>query len=403
MQIIKKQEPTINSTPTVIKESTTITGSLNPSITPEQNINILSITRKLIGLGIDASFVSLEQGPVVTAYMFRLGDSVPIAKVLKKAEDFALSMGVDKVIVQRISDKIAIFVPNEKRTIVDYKDILHWYMTNEEVQKQELPIALGVDFHGKKSSLDLCDMPHCLITGSTGSGKSVFEASVISNFVYKYDSSELNMYLVDTKKVDLPLFSSLPHILQVADTLDAFHNMMYVVMAETRRRLGVLQNVGVRKIQEYHKMMGGWSSMPYIILMIDEFGDLGDQDRDERKADKEKWEGIPTVKQWLKSITQIGRAAGVHVIACTQRASVKVIDGDTKTNLPCRITLRLSSRIDSQVILGTGGAENLLGKGDMLVQSTDSDIIKRYHGPYVSMNDIQQLVMNYEQIRQMFR
>jgi len=392
-----------NNNPPLIKESPIVQGLLNPSITPEQQSNIVAITRKLIGLGIEAQFTSLEKGPVVTAYMFRLGDSVPISKVLKKAEDFALSMGVDKVIVQRIEDKIAIFVPNKDRVVVDYKDILHWYMTDETVNNQQLPIALGVDFHGKKSSLDLADMPHCLITGSTGSGKSVFEASVISNFVYRFDSSQLHMYLVDTKKVDLPLFANLPHIQTVADTLDDFHNMMYVIMAETRRRLGVLQNSSCRKIQDYHKMNGGIESMPYIVLMIDEFGDLGDQDRDERKADKEKWEGTPTVKQWLKSITQIARAAGVHVIACTQRASVKVIDGDTKTNLPCRITLRLSSRVDSQVILGTGGAENLLGKGDMLVQSTESDTIKRYHGPFVSMDDIQNLVANYAEIRRAFR
>jgi DNA segregation ATPase FtsK/SpoIIIE, S-DNA-T family len=371
--------------------------------TPEQNNNMLALVQKLNGLGIGAKPSGIEEGPVVTAYMFTLAHDESINRILKRSEDFALGLGVDKVITQRIKDKIVIFIPNADRKVVDYKDILHWYMNDPEVAKMSIPIPLGVNFHGDKSCLDLADMPHCLITGSTGSGKSVFEAAIISSLVYFFNSSELNFYLVDTKQLDLPLFKSLPHVKSVADNLDDFHNMMHYIMPEIRRRNGVMQNAGVRKITEYHTMTGGKENMPFIILMLDEFGDLMDLDSAYRKADKEKYETTPTVKQWIKSVVQIGRAAGVHIIACTQRASVKVIDGDIKANLPCRIALRLPTQIDSRTILGTSGAENLLGKGDMLIQRPEKDVLERFHGPFVSMSDIQQLIMNYDQIKTMMR
>lgn len=367
--------------------------------TPEQTSNILALVKKLSGLDIKAHISGVEKGPVVTAYMFDLDDSQPINKILKKTEDFALSLGVDKVIIQRIKDKIAIFIPNEKRELVDYKDVLHWYLHDPAVQKMELPIPLGVDFHGQKSCLDIADCPHMLITGSTGSGKSVLETAIISSLCYRYDSSQLSLYLVDTKQVDLPLFKTLPHVKACADNIDAFHNMMFIVMGEVRRRLGILQGAGLQKIQQYHTMYGGKESMPYMVLMLDEFGDLMGLDASYRKANKEKYETTPTVKQWISNAVAIGRAAGLHIIACTQRASVKVVDGDIKANLPCRIALRLPTQIDSRTILGTGGAENLLGKGDMLIQRPERDIVDRFHGAFVSMSDIQQLVINYDQMR----
>ena len=374
---------------------------MTQTYTTEQNSNILALVSKLRGLDIKASICGIEQGPVVTAYMFALDHSQPIAKIMKKSEDLALSLGVDNVIIQRIKDKIAVFIPNIDRQTVDFKETLHWYLNDPDVQKMKLPIPLGVDFHGKKTAIDITECPHILITGSTGSGKSVFETAIISSLIYRYDSNQLHMYLVDTKQVDLTLFKSLPHIKTVADNIDAFHNMMFIVMGEVRKRLGTLQGAGCQNISQYHAMFGGdVTIMPYMIVMLDEFADLADLDSAYRKADKEKYEQTPTVKGWIKSATQICRAAGVHIIACTQRASVKIIDGDTKTNLPCRIALRVASRVDSQVILGCGGAENLLGKGDMLVKYPESDAIQRYHGPFVKMNDIQELVVNYERMRE---
>jgi len=368
----------------------------------EQGANIIALGQKLIGLGIKSQFSHVEPGPVVTGYFFTLDHSVPINKVMKKAEDFALAMEKDKVVVQRIGGKIAVFVPNKERQIVEFKNYLYWYLNDPDVAKQELPIPLGVDYRGQKSTFDLVEMPHALITGSTGSGKSVLEAAIIECLAYFRKVSELEFYLVDTKKVDLPLFTQLPHTKMVADELNKFHNMMNFIMNETRRRLGVLQNATCRKIQDYHKMMGGIESMPYIVVMIDEFGDLMDQDAAARR-NSEDLDGVPTIKQWIKQAAQICRAAGVHLICCTQRASVKVVDGDIKINLPCRISLRLPTQIDSRTILGTGGAENLLGKGDMLIQRPEKDTLERFHGPFVSMNDITEIVEQYDRLKDILK
>lgn len=370
--------------------------------TPEQQTNLLNLIKKMNGLDIDAKPIGIEEGPVVTAYLFDLDAGESISRILKKDEDFALALKVDSVVIQRIKGHVVIFVPNKVRKTINYMDVLYWYMTNTDVQNAKLPIALGVDFHGEKSFIDLCECPHILLTGSTGSGKSVFEASIISNFCYRYSSSELNLYLVDTKKLDLPLFEQLPQVKKVAKDLEEYNAMMFAIMFEIRRRNSILQGASCRNIHDYHALQGNISCMPYIVVIIDEMADLIDIDYIERKADKEAYEGIPTVKGYIKQVTQIARAAGIHLIGCTQRASVKIIDGDTKTNLPCRISLRVATRVDSQVILDEPGAENLLGKGDMLIKRPEVDVLQRFHGPFVSMDDIQNLIYNYNEIRRAF-
>ena len=368
--------------------------------TPEQSNNIIALGKKLAGLDIIAKFHHMENGPVVTAYYFELDHGESVKKVINKAEDFALAMEANKVLVQRVGGLIAVFVPNAERKIVDFKDYLYWYLNDPEVKKQDLPIPLGVDYRGNKSTFDLVDMPHCLITGSTGSGKSVFEAAIISALSLHRSSSELELYLCDTKMVDLPLFNELPHVKQVADDVKTFHNMMTHIMQTARKRLSVLQGASCRKIQDYHKLQGSLEAMPYMVVMLDEFGDLMDLDKAMRQAGE--FEDVPSVKQWIKSASQICRAAGIHLICCTQRASVKVVDGDIKANLPCRISLRLPTQIDSRTILGTGGAENLLGKGDMLILRPERDTLERFHGPFVSMNDIAELVTQYDYLKQVF-
>lgn len=365
--------------------------------TEEQRNNILWLTNKIVGLSVQASFDKLEVGPVVSGYYFKLDASTPARKLTGLGEDMALAIGADKVNIQRVGGHVVIFIPNKDRKVVDFKNLLHWYMTDEAVQSMELPIPIGLDHRGNKSAFDLVDMPHVLIAGSTGSGKSVFESSILCSLAYFKRPSELNFYLVDTKRVDLPLFSTLPHVKCVADDLDKFHNMMSEVMLETRRRLNLLQGAGCRKIQDYHKL--GYD-LPYMIIMMDEFGDLMELDSAAKKAGQ--YEDTPTVSSWIKQAVQIGRAAGVHIIACTQRSSVKIVSGDIKANLPCRIALRLPTGTDSRTILGTNGAENLLGKGDMLIQRPERDIVERFHGPFVSMNDITELIVNYDRIKDVF-
>jgi S-DNA-T family DNA segregation ATPase FtsK/SpoIIIE len=371
---------------------------LNPTeYNEEQRNNILWLTNKLVGLSVDANFDKLEIGPVVTGYYFKLGASTSVRKLSGLAEDFALALSANKVNIQRVGGHVVIFIPNKDRKVIDYKDILYWLLHDESTQKMELPIAIGLDHRGIKSAFDLTEMPHVLIAGSTGAGKSVFESSIICDLAYFKDPSEANFYLVDTKRVDLPLFETLPHVKCVADDLEKFHNMMSEVMLETRRRLNLLQGAGCRKIQDYHKL--GYK-LPYMIIIMDEFGDLMELDHVAKKAGQ--FEDVPSVRSWIKQAVQIGRAAGVHIIACTQRSSVKVVDGDIKANLPCRIALRLPTGTDSRTILGCNGAENLLGKGDMLIQRPERDVVERFHGPFVSMNDIAELINNYERIKEVF-
>ena len=369
-----------------------------PTLTKEQTDNIMWLVNKLTGLNIDAKFSHLENGPIVSGYYFLPGHSTPVKKLMNLSEDLALSIGADKVDVQRLGGFIVVFVPNKERKVVEYKDLLYWYMHDSDVEKMEIALPIGVTHRGQKVAFDLTEMPHILMAGSTGSGKSVAESSIISSLAYKYSPTYLHLYLVDTKRVDLPLFKQLPHVMKVAEDLQTFHEMMQHIMEEIRRRLNMLAGVSCRNIKEYHAM---GLDMPYIVIMLDEFGDLMELDDYARKAGL--FEDVPRVRSWIKQAVQIGRAAGVHLICCTQRSSVKVVDGDIKANLPCRIALRLPTGTDSRTILGYNGAENLLGKGDMLVQRSDVDVPQRYHGPLVEMKDITQLVVNYEYIKDSLR
>jgi DNA segregation ATPase FtsK/SpoIIIE, S-DNA-T family len=367
----------------------------NYEVMSEEELNQIKLTKKLQDLKLKVRPEQIVRGPVVTTYYFT--NWSPISKILNAGEDLALAIGAESCIVSRSAGHIIVSVPNKERKNVDFKENLYWYLHNEEVAKAKIPIPLGMDIVGNKSYFDLTDMPHCLIAGSTGAGKSVFLANIITSICYRFSSDDISLFLVDTKRVDLPLFKSLPHVKALADDIKSFHNeICFQTMGEIRRRLGEFQNLGVRNIGEYHAR---GLEMPYIVIIIDELGDVLDLDKSLDRRKDGAYEGVPTVKAWLNQVARIARAAGVHIIACTQRSSVKVVDGDIKANLPCRIALRLPTGIDSRTILGENGAEYLLGKGDMLIQRPEKDIIERYHGPFVDMKDINELVSNYEQMR----
>jgi S-DNA-T family DNA segregation ATPase FtsK/SpoIIIE len=322
---------------------------------------------------------------------------------MNKAEDFALAAGCEKVLIQRVGSDILIYAANKERRDVDFKQTLDYIMRDEKARKAIIPIPLGVDFKGEHSFIDLVDCPHILLAGSTGSGKSVFEAAIVSILQVARSRKEIEVNLVDTKRIDLPLFRELPIVNTCCTTLMEYLQMMNEVLHTHDRRAEKLRSANVRSLGEYNTLVGVENALPRILILVDEFADLIMQDREMRRDKESPVREYPKADFLLQRIAQVGRATGIHCIAATQRTSVKVINGDIKANFPCRISLRLPTTADSITILGQGGAENLLGKGDLLLQAPASEEIKRYHGPFVKHEDILYVVAEYQQIKEMYR
>lgn len=373
-------------------------------LTPQSTKAAAAFALKLIGLGIKAELQRVENGPIVTGYYFKLSNSVPISKIMGKAEDFALAAGVDSVNIQRLGGEIVIFASKDisERQNVDFKETLDFILRNENARKATIPIPLGVDHTGAHSFLDLVLCPHILLAGATGSGKSVFECAILSTLSISRTVRELEIYTVDTKQLDLPLFTTLPIVKQCATTLIEYLQMMTEILKEHEKRAAALRNASVRSLAEYNIMVGPDNAYPYILIMIDEFADLIMQDREAKKDKENLCAEYPKADFLLQRIAQIGRATGIHIIAATQRTSVKIINGDIKTNFPCRISLRLPTQTDSRTILDEGGAEMLLGKGDMFVKYPEKEALERFHGPFVKHEDIVQIIMHQNEIKQMY-
>jgi S-DNA-T family DNA segregation ATPase FtsK/SpoIIIE len=366
------------------------------NLPPEQQQVIGRLVLKFQGLKINALFSHLEAGPVITTYYFYIPFDVPLSKVLNKAEDLAISAGVDSVLLSRSGDKIAIEVPNKNRQVVSFHNCLYQMMTSHDGRQLTIPVLLGVDTYGTNKYVELVEQPHILIAGSTGGGKSVLLASIIGALAVAKSEQEIRLTLVDTKRLDLPLFAGLPHLQRICETSKAFHEEFDKLFIEVRRRVALMQGKA-RNAREWNQLAYG-EYLPHHVVVIDELADLMAQDEGTRSTDPNYiWD---SVSKRLQAMTQICRAAGVHIIAATQRSSVKVINGDIKANFPTRIALRLPSAVDSRTILSQKGAELLLGKGDMLVESLESDSPRRYHGAFVSNQDISNILASASQIRE---
>ena len=365
-------------------------------MTKEQSDTMLKLGLKMAALGIKAQFSRLEPGPIITGYYFKPQASQPLAKIEKHEEDFALAAEQETVTIRRDKGEVIIFVPNKERKIIDFKETLYWLNRYSYNPKDclNIPIILGVDHLGNKKAIDLADCPHILMAGSTGSGKSTFQSAIVCSLAVVMEPDELNLYLIDTKKLDLPLFKDLPHVLQVADDIHAARQIFQDLLDLTRKRYDLLQKERTRNVAEYRRATG--IKMPYRVLIIDELADLLALDKDYCDI----VEDSKSIKKYLQELSQIARAAGTHIIAATQRPSVKIIDGDTKNNFPTRIGLKMPTWQDSVTVLGEPGAETLLGKGDMFVKRVDSSILERYHGPFVKLDDIEQIVQNLNAVKQ---
>jgi DNA segregation ATPase FtsK/SpoIIIE, S-DNA-T family len=361
---------------------------------------VVTLLKKMNALNVLVHPAGVIDGPVVTGYRFTVPDTLPLAKLYAKSEDLALASGVEVIDIRRIGHEVILFVPNKERRVVDFKEALFWYLKDPAVGAAQLPLLLGVDYKGAFSFLELAEMPHVLIAGSTGSGKSVFLSSMIAAISTKYASTELHLYLVDTKNLDLPLFHGLPHAREIVKEIRDWYPVYNRLWREYENRKAEFSRAGVRNIREFH---GLGLKMPFILLVIDELADLIEHDKAFREEAKrnESDHDEAKIMDALKRLLQVCRAAGIHVIAGTQRTSVDIVTGTVKANFPCRISLRLPTAFDSRTILGEQGAENLLGKGDMLVKMPDADALVRFHGPFVKLEDIAAILADQNMIKQM--
>ena len=330
----------------------------------------------LLDFGIDGKIKKINNGPVVSLYEFEPAPGIKVSKIINLSEDLARNTSSTSARVSTIPGKntIGIEIPNENRESVLLREII----SNEKFQKKEikLPIALGKSISGLPIIGDLTTMPHLLIAGTTGSGKSVCINTIIVSLLYKLSPDKCKFILIDPKMLELSAYEGIPHLLcpVITESKKATCALDWTVR-EMNNRYKLMTKVGVRNIDGYnskHRL-----KMPYIVVVVDEMSDLM------LVSGKE-------IENYIQKLSQMARAAGIHIIMATQRPSVDVITGTIKANFPTRVSFQVSSKIDSRTILGEQGAEQLLGKGDMLFMSSANRIV-RIHGPYISEREIEQI------------
>ena len=313
---------------------------------------------------------------MVTLNEFEPASGIKVSKIVNLADDIARNTSSVSARVATVPGKntIGIEIPNSKRENVFLNEII----SDEKFKKREikLPIALGKSISGIPIIGDLSAMPHLLIAGTTGSGKSVCINTIILSLLYKYSPEKLNLILIDPKMLELSTYEGIPHLLcpVITESKKATAALGWTVK-EMENRYKLMTSVGVKNIDGYNAK--NKKHMPYIVVVVDEMSDLM------LVSGKE-------IENYIQRLSQMARAAGIHIIMATQRPSVDVITGTIKANFPTRISFQVSSKIDSRTILGEQGAEQLLGKGDMLYMSSANRII-RIHGPYVSENEIEKV------------
>ncbi len=350
------------------KQSTKASTSKNPS--PE------FIEKILLDFGIKGKIKKVSNGPVVSLYEFEPAPGIKVSKIVSLSDDIARNTSSVSTRVSIIPGRntVGIEIPNSKRDDVVLSEIIG----SDSFQKKEikLPIALGKSISGSAVVADLASMPHLLIAGTTGSGKSVCINTIISSLLFKHNPDICKLILIDPKMLELSSYEGIPHLLSpvITDAKKATAALSWTVK-EMESRYKLMSSEGVRNIDGYnqkHKL-----KMPYIVVVVDEMSDL-------------MLISSREIESYVQKLSAMARAAGIHIIMATQRPSVDVITGTIKANFPTRISFQVSSKIDSKTILGEQGAEQLLGKGDMLFMSSANKIF-RIHGPYVSEGDLEKI------------
>ncbi|MCH9852774.1 MAG: DNA translocase FtsK [Alphaproteobacteria bacterium] len=319
---------------------------------------------------------SAQSGPIITLYEFEPAAGVKTSQVVALADDVARGMSADSVRIAPVSGKsvIGIELPNDSPSMVNLRDILQSRVYQNH--NGNLPIVLGKDIGGKAMVVDLAKMPHLLIAGTTGSGKSVGVNAMILSLLYRYTPQQCRMMMIDPKMLELSAYNDIPHLLTpvVTDPKRAIIALKWAVR-EMERRYQLMSECNARNIINYNNKLDEGDALPYIAIIVDEMADLM------LVAGKE-------IEVLLQRLAQMARAAGIHLITATQRPSVDVITGVIKANFPTRISYQVTSKFDSRTILGDGGAENLLGRGDMLFLPSGSKM-QRIHGPFVADHEVE--------------
>ena len=330
----------------------------------------------LLDFGVSGNIKKVSHGPVVTLNEFEPAAGVKVSKIINLSDDIARNTSSESARISTIpgSNTVGIELPNNFRENVYLSEILD----DSDFKKREvkLPIALGKSISGKPIIGDLSSMPHLLIAGTTGSGKSVCINTIILSLLYRHTPDKCKFILIDPKMLELSTYEGIPHLLcPVLTEAKKAASVLGWVVKEMESRYKLMTKEGVRNIDGYnskHKL-----PMPYIVVVVDEMSDLM------LVAGKE-------IENYIQKLSQMARAAGIHIIMATQRPSVDVITGTIKANFPTRISFQVTSKIDSRTILGEQGAEQLLGKGDMLYMSSANRIV-RIHAPFVSDNEIEKI------------
>jgi S-DNA-T family DNA segregation ATPase FtsK/SpoIIIE len=346
----------------------------------------LALKETLEEFKIQAEVTGIRKGPVITMFEILPAPGVKLSKIAGLQDNIALRLAASSVrIVAPIPGKhaVGIEVPNLKRNLVSFRELIEGELQSSD-KKMEIPIVLGKDITGEAQTVDLVSMPHLLIAGATGSGKSVCVNTMILSILYQLHPSDCRLILIDPKIVELKLYNDIPHLLTpvITEPKKAFQALQYCIY-EMERRYACLDSVGVRDIRSYNKRIKekniAQEHLPYIVVVIDEFADL-----------------MSTTGKELEStvarLAAMSRAVGIHLVLATQRPSIDVITGLIKANIPSRIAFMVASKTDSRIIIDTVGAEKLLGKGDMLYAGVVDPFPIRMQGAFISEEEVEAVV-----------